>query len=254
MTRNAPLPNPFLLLPPLLRVGVHSLPAPSPTPDMLFVLAHEVRAPLCAILGLADLLRDPTVPLPAAEQRELLDDIVAAALRLDRLLDDCLEAITRGAAEIAIAPRPIVLADVIARARIESGAPERIQVALAAPLAVVAADPDRIVQVLLNLFANALRASPAESPVLLTVTPRESCLEVRVEDRGPGVEPALQPHLFEPFRRGSNSHRAGLGLGLSLCRRLIEGHGGTLDYDPSGDGAAFVFTLPWACDAAQPSD
>lgn len=225
---------------------MHELPAPSPAPHVLFVLAHEVRTPLCAILGLADLLRDPPAPLPLAEQRELLDDIVAAALRLDRLLDDCVAAVQTGASEIAIAPRPMAIEVAIARARIECGAAERVTIVHATPLPAVAADPDRVVQVLVNLLANALRASPPAAPVRVHAVALESELEIRVHDRGPGVEPALRPRLFEPFTRGSNPVGTGFGLGLALCRRLVEAHGGRLAYDDSGKGATFVFTLPYA--------
>lgn len=235
---------------------MHELPAPSPAPHVLFVLAHEVRTPLCAILGLADLLRDPPVPLPLAEQRELLDDIVAAALRLDRLLDDCVTAVQMGTGEIAIAPRRMPIEAAIARARIECGAPERVVVAGTASLPAVHADPDRIVQIVVNLLANALRASPPASLVQISALMRESELEIRVRDEGPGVEPALLPRLFEPFTRGANPSGTGLGLGLSLCRRLVEAHGGRLAYDDDATGATFVFTLPYAADpgATPPSD
>jgi len=225
---------------------VFELPAPSTAPHVLFVLAHEVRTPLCAILGLADLLRDPPSPLPPAEQRELLDDIVAAAMRLDRLLDDCITAVQSGASEIAIAPRPMTIEAAIARARVECGAPQRITVEPSTALPVIQADPDRIVQVLVNLLANALRASPPTAPVHVSVVGLDSELEIRVHDHGPGVEPALRPRLFEPFARGSNALGSGFGLGLALCRRLIEAQGGRLAYEDGGEGTTFVFTLPYA--------
>jgi two-component system sensor histidine kinase KdpD len=217
-------------------------PATPSSSDLLLVLAHEVRTPLCAILGLADLLRDPPAPLPAAEQNELLDDIVAAALRLNRLLDDCLAAVPRGG--LAIAPRAVAIEDLIARARIESGAPERIHVAITTPSTRVAADPDRIVQVLLNLFANALRASPERAPVLVTVQAAPPGLEVRVVDRGPGIDADVL--LFTAGSRGRHASADGFGLGLSLCRRWIEEHGGTLRHLAGDGGATFVFTLPTA--------
>jgi signal transduction histidine kinase len=106
-------------------------------------------------------------------------------------------------------------------------------------------DGEQIHQVLVNLLLNALDALPHGGHVRVEMhgpTPEEPSAAVRVRDDGPGIPGTIRPRLFEPFVSGKET---GLGLGLSICRRLVEAHGGTIFGEnlPSG-GAAFTFTLP----------
>ena len=123
-------------------------------------------------------------------------------------------------------------------------------------------DPEQIHQVLLNLLLNALDALPRGGTVRVTLSRRllsplgngkpnggaksvaaaDSAVEVRVQDSGPGIAPPIYARLFEPF---VSSKETGLGLGLSICKRLVEGHGGTIQgQNPPVGGAVFSFTLP----------
>src|SRR5262249_20327926 len=103
-------------------------------------------------------------------------------------------------------------------------------------------DPEQIHQVVLNLLLNSLDALPRGGTAHLEVLVGKPGVEVRVRDTGPGIAPRIRDRLFEPF---VSSKETGIGLGLSICKRLIEAHSGTIrgDNDPAG-GAVFCFTLP----------
>jgi len=106
-------------------------------------------------------------------------------------------------------------------------------------------DPDAIAIVIDNLIRNAIDHSAADQEVTLGVAPGPMIV---VEDRGPGVPPELRTRIFEPFARGRATDRAagtGLGLGLAICKRIVDGHGGTIGVeDRPGGGARFVVCLP----------
>ena len=110
-------------------------------------------------------------------------------------------------------------------------------------------DPDRIRSVLNNLLENALRHSrPGGGPVRVSVEAESAVSQVRVADDGPGIPPEDLPRLFEPFFRVDRSRSrttGGYGLGLSLCRRIMEAHGGTVEArNRPGGGAEFTLTFP----------
>jgi two-component system, OmpR family, sensor histidine kinase MtrB len=123
-----------------------------------------------------------------------------------------------------------------------------IAVSLPAAPVPVHCDPLRIEQVLTNLVGNAIKYSPAGSPVEVAVTHDDGRATVTVSDHGVGVPPEDRPHVFEPFRRGSQVRGiAGLGLGLAVARRIVEAHGGGIELDAARKGgSAFRVMLPTA--------
>jgi signal transduction histidine kinase len=110
------------------------------------------------------------------------------------------------------------------------------------------ADADRIVQVLTNLIANAIKFSPAGGPIEIAVAHARRRLRFTVADRGPGIAPADRERIFEPFVQldgGATRARGGAGLGLAICRGLVEAHGGTIGVEPGvAGGSVFWFELP----------
>ena len=111
----------------------------------------------------------------------------------------------------------------------------------------IAIDETRIHQVLLNLLENAARYSPDGAPIGVAVRrPHPAVARVTVRDRGPGIAPAEQQRIFERFVRGAAAEgKGGLGIGLYLCRTIVERHGGAIGVDSTvGDGAAFWIDLP----------
>jgi PAS domain S-box-containing protein len=214
---------------------------------LLSMASHEFRTPLAAILSSAELVGHYGERLGAEEQRTIMADLVAAARRMQVMLEDML---TLGLAEsgrVAFQPK---LADVEALCRQSLAEVRAAQPAHRLTMRTVrggAREVDaRLVQyILVNLLTNACKYSPDGSEVLLTLDcGDEVCIEV--SDKGIGIPPEDVPHLFESFRRGGNSgHRPGSGLGLAIVQRSAQLHGGKVDVVSTlGVGSTFTVRLP----------
>ena len=123
---------------------------------------------------------------------------------------------------------------------------KRLQVVVPEGLPLVPADPDRLERILLNLISNALKYSPPDSPVRLEARAIDGVIEISVIDRGQGIAPEDQPHIFERFYRPRGGRRAdSVGLGLFIVHRLVEAHDGSIRVTSvPGAGSRFSFTLP----------
>lgn len=209
---------------------------------VLELLAHEMRAPLCTILGLVDLLEE--TPGIDAERRDMLRDIARAGERLNRLLEDGLAAAGDAGEAWSLDLAPVDLEAALRRAVRESGGDARLRLELPAGLPYVRADADRVVQIAVNLLANALRYAPPGSCVRLAAEAQAGCVRIRVRDEGPGLPDAER--CFEAFERGDDDiarRHAGRGLGLFVAKSLVEAHGGTIAAE-AGPGCTIAWTLP----------
>ena len=213
------------------------------------VLAHELRGPMSAILGSARLLRHPGVD-PARRERALA--VIEENAQLQRvLIDDLMDAARLGAHKVELEREPVDLAGVAACA-VEGARPtateRRVTLTCDAPgAAVVRGDGRRLLQVVTNLVANALKFTPAGGAVTVSVTTDPCVATLRVTDTGVGIAPAQLTHVFECFHQGALPHDAGgLGLGLFLVRAIVEMHGGQVVGASPGEGlgATFTVTLP----------
>jgi Na+/proline symporter/nitrogen-specific signal transduction histidine kinase len=221
--------------------------------DFMSSVTHELRTPLTSIRALAELMQDD--PAMDVEQRQqFLGIIVAEGERLSRLVNQVLDMakIESGHAEWHVAEvemGQLVRHAVHATAELfrERGAEVRLQLPEAVRL--VRADPDRLLQVLINLLSNAAKFVPAEGGrVEVRLSQRDEGVRVEVEDNGPGVPAEQQQLVFEKFRQGGEAdHRPqGTGLGLPISRHIIEHFGGRLWLrSQPGQGACFGFDLPW---------
>jgi two-component system sensor histidine kinase HydH len=206
-------------------------------------VAHEVRNPLTAAVLLIDTARKD--PAAGGLTDEDLDLIEAELLRAERSLQALLDyarppRLERSSVDLAAVARDAVG---LARGRIDR---QRVQVKPDLPAAGcrLEADPDQLRQVVLNLILNALDVMPHGGTLRLAVAPpaADNTVTLVVGDTGPGIPAEVLPRLFEPFATGKET---GLGLGLSVCRRIVEDHGGTIAGDnPPGGGARFVVRLP----------
>lgn len=231
--------------------------------EMASLLSHEINQPLAAIASYAggslNLMDDPDASADPAQLRQALARIAEQAERAGRVIKSVHDFVRRreqprepvavGALVDAVLP----LARLQAR---KSGT--RIELDLADPTARVVADRTMVEQVLLNLTRNGMQAMDTVPPAqrLLTLRSRSvqgRWLALEVADRGPGIAPEVAQRLFTPF---FTTRAEGMGLGLSLCRTVVEQHGGALDFDTRpGGGTVFRFTLPLATAAApQPHD
>ena len=212
-------------------------------------LSHELRTPLSAIIGWAQVLRHGG--RSEAELSKGLDTIERNARMQGQLIEDLLDMslITSGKVRLDIQPvAPISFID----AAIESLRPAadakniRIEKTLDAMAGPVAADPNRMQQVIWNLLSNAIKFTPKGGKVQVLLERVNSHIEISVADTGIGIKRDFLPHVFERFRQAdaSNTRRyGGLGLGLSIVKQLVDLHGGTVRAQSPGDNCGTTFTV-----------
>jgi signal transduction histidine kinase/CheY-like chemotaxis protein len=221
--------------------------------EFLSTLSHELRTPLTAIVGWTYLLRGGRLDEAAA--RRGLEAIERNAAAQARVISDILDLSRIVGAKFRVNVRPLQLAPVVAAA-IEQLLPAaaakdlKVQPLLDPNAGLVAGDPDRLRQVVWNLFSNAVKFTPRGGRVTLRLERlKESGVQLVVEDTGEGIDPGFLGHVFERFRQGDSSNtrsHGGLGLGLAVVRHLVELHGGTVEARSAGkgQGATFTVTLP----------
>jgi len=213
--------------------------------QFLAVTAHELRTPVGALGGAADLLSGHWEQLTDEERAELLAALSSGTSRLRRLLDDLLTASRLQASALQIQPQPAHLQELASQAAIvvqRTDPSAEIKVEIDGDLRVLA-DADRLAQALENLLTNALRHGAA--PVRVIGTLAGQSVEIRVVDHGSGVPEDLRERLFERFVTGA--YREGTGLGLFIVRELARAHGGDAGYEaPSAEfpAGAFLMTIP----------
>lgn len=217
--------------------------------SFLAAVSHELRTPLALISGYVDSLL--ALDLDADAQRRSVERIGHAAGRLAELVDELLE-LTRFESTGPLLQRSVVhLPSVVARLAddlAESPGARPVRVAIPPDLPSVAIDPLRIGHVLANLVDNARKYGDG-GPITVTARGERGAVVVTVHDTGPGVPPEERPHVFDRFYRGRNARDGrtpGTGLGLYVCRRLIEAHGGRIWVEAEGGGSAVSFSLPAA--------
>ncbi len=181
----------------------------------------------------------------AATRRELLDLVGDEAERLDRLVGNLLSLSRIEAGALMPDKQAIALDELVGDAahRLERMfAQVRLQLEVPADLPLVDADYSQLDQVVSNLLENAARHSPPGSTVRVGGRARDRVVEVWVDDEGPGVAAFDRERIFEPFRRGEGSRSS--GIGLAICKAIVEAHGGTIEVRgaPSG-GARILFTV-----------
>jgi len=211
---------------------------------LLRSVSHDLRTPLATIRAVASDLRDGTV-YDDSTRTELLAAVCDEAERLDRLVGNLLSMsrIETGALK---PERQAVALDELVHERLGRLAPlfrqVRVQVDIPAELPLVDGDYSQLDQVLTNLLENAARYAPPSSTVRVEASDRGDMVEVRVVDEGIGVPDHERARIFEPFRRGEGGAS---GVGLAICKAIVEAHGGAIDVRRTpGGGATFAFTLP----------
>lgn len=221
--------------------------------EFLNIVSHELRTPIAILSGALSLFEyEVDGPLSPNQRRDVVR-MRESTDHLRTLVNDLLDMSMIQAGRLAIVPKPIPVGELIAGA-IDFVAPlaeERriaIRTDLAPDLPVVSADGQRIRQVLINLVSNALKYSPEGSTVGIRVRDEAAGLRCEVVDEGPGVPPTDHARIFEKFTRLSEEDGAdGAGLGLYICRALIEVHQGSIGVESDGKtGSTFWFTLPRA--------
>jgi signal transduction histidine kinase len=227
--------------------------------QFITIAAHELRTPLTAIMGFSSMLTVQTGlgrgPELADWQQEAIGEIEEASGRMNALVKDLLDVTRIQAGRLELDPVPLDLVATVRRAvaRFQlSTQHHTLSANLPDELVMVKADGPRLEQVLGNLIGNAIKYSPQGGPISVTVqVDQEARLaELRIQDAGIGIPADQQPLLFGRFVRARNVHDhhiTGSGLGLYVCRELIERHGGHIWFESTeGVGTTFFITLPLA--------
>ncbi len=218
-------------------------------------VSHELRTPLALIQGYASTLLSPGVPLDEANSRRFLNNVSVAADHLSRMIDDLLVASRLEREQLRLQPQRFDLAGMVHQlvAWFQPHAEGRQLVTHLSQEALwVWADPDRVRQVLVNLLSNAVKYSPAQSTIRIQGqgTDEPPRVIVHVSDEGEGIAAHHLPRIFDRFYLTENS-RKGVGLGLYICRELVEAMGGKIwVISEVGEGSTFSFTLPANADAS----
>jgi K+-sensing histidine kinase KdpD len=210
--------------------------------SLLSAVSHDLRTPLAVITGMATTLRETALDV----QQDGLDTIVTEAERLSRILQNLLAAtkVDGGAA-----PRR----EWVPVEELVGAALQRLDDALHGRAVRVEIDGDVLAHVdpvlgellIGNLVDNAAKHTPAGTPIDLTVRREPTSAIIEVADRGPGVHAGDEQRVFEKFFRGANASRAGVGLGLAVCRAIAIAHGGTIETEArDGGGAVFRVRIP----------
>jgi signal transduction histidine kinase len=215
--------------------------------DVLAMVTHDLRSPLCVIAINAQNIAEATKETATREESQ---EVIRAAARMDRLLTDLLDVARIESGVLRIVKRKhdvgALLIEILQSYRpLFSDRGMAFTVAVPAFAIEASFDHDRIVQVLSNLLGNAMKFTPSEGKVDLRVERQAEQVEFVLRDSGPGIESTALTDIFKRFCQIDRNARRGLGLGLYICERIVEAHGGRIWVESEfGKGAAFHFTLP----------
>ncbi len=218
--------------------------------EFLAMVSHELRGPLTSIKGSAATVLDSPSEFDPVVVRQYFRIIGDQADHMNALVSDLLDVARIETGELAVSPEPAEVAVLVDRARTafpSLGGGNSLSIDIAPDLPLVAADRRRIVQVLGNLLSNAVRHSPESSVITVTAERQGVHVAVSVVDEGRGIPAESLPHLFRKFSRTQPEEQEGdTGLGLAICKGIVEAHGGRIwaESDGPGLGARFTFTLP----------
>jgi signal transduction histidine kinase len=215
------------------------------------VIAHDLRQPV-GVIALATELARRSHPGPVdAMEAKQLDRIAGANERLREMIEELLDVTLLEARRLSIAPAKIDVGGIaheVCERMLSTSAGRPVTVREAGDSRTAWADPGRVEQVISNLLSNACKYGDPGTEVRIEVDGREDDIEVTVTNRGRGISPEEQSRLFRRFMRSRESKAsgvAGIGLGLYICKGLVEAHGGRMWVEStSGESTSFHFTLP----------
>lgn len=218
--------------------------------SLLSAISHDLRTPLAALVGLADSMA-MTQPAPTAQQNEIAQSMREEALRMNSLVNNLLDMARLQSGKIKLnrqwQPLEEVVGSVLIAMRAVLGNHHRVSVQLPDDLPLLEFDAVLIERVLTNLLENVVKYTPSGTRVEIGAELTGSGkVKVWVADDGPGLPPGKEEDIFKKFERGTKeSATPGVGLGLAICRTIVEAHGGTIRAaNRSQGGAEFVFVLP----------
>ena len=218
--------------------------------EFLAMVSHELRTPLATVRGSVSTLMDESSEMHPAEVRQFHRIIFDQTDRMRALIADLLDVARIETGTLPVSPEPTdlaVLASEVGNAFRVGGNRHDLRIDIPPDLPWVMADRSRILQVLANLLTNAARHAPESSAIRVSAAPGDLHVSVSVSDDGGGIPAESLPLLFRKFSRIQSEEQGGdTGLGLAVCKGIVEAHGGRIwaESDGPGLGATFTFTLP----------
>lgn len=217
--------------------------------SLLSSISHDLRTPLATIVGSASTLVEDNGRLKPEDKLDLASAIYDEAQRMSNLVNNILDMARLDIGVIALNKQWHPVEEIIGTVltRLQKSLQQRpIKVEIPPGIPMIYADSVMIEQVLINLLENALRYTPAGSALDITVHPLPSAVEIAVGDEGPGIPKGMENRLFEKFFRVRNEGaQSGVGLGLAICKAIVDVHGGTIRaQNRPGGGAVFTFSIP----------
>ena len=219
--------------------------------NLLRAISHDLRTPLTSISGNASILLAGEQAIDEATRRQLYSDIFDESMWLINLVENLLSVTRIEDGRMNLNPTAELMDEILDEALRHinrRGTDRRIIVENERDYVLVHADAKLIVQVLINLIDNAVKYTPPESEIRISVREEDGMVHVSVADNGPGIPDDAKDKVFEMFYTGAthaSDSRRSLGLGLSLCKSIVNAHGGTISLrDNHPSGAIFEFTLP----------
>jgi len=224
--------------------------------QLIAAVSHDLRTPLSSLQLLSDAISDGLVD--SETRRSYLQQMSVQVRSLSSLVEDLFELSRLEAGDIDWSLQQVQMGDLVEetveamRAQADS---RGVWVSSDIPddLVLARANPEKLQRVLFNLIQNAIRHTPADGSVTVRAESNEHHVEVEVADTGGGIDEHEQERVFEPFFRGEQNgsrSRKGAGLGLTICRAIVEAHGGRIWLAPSTEGACVRFSLPRATGAS----
>lgn len=219
--------------------------------EVLRVVSHDLRNPIYVVDIAVDQILDALAAgeTGAAIQRRLRA-VQLSAKQMSRLVRDLLDTARMQGSRLTIDPAPCdvvslitEIVDTMASLAAEKGI--RLEASATSASIVALADRDRILQVVSNLVGNAIKFTPREGRIVVAAERLQTEVRIRVADTGPGIDPEHQSRIFDRFYQAPGTSRSGAGLGLAICKGIVESHGGRIwvESEP-GNGSTFCFTLP----------
>jgi signal transduction histidine kinase len=224
----------------------------------LSTVSHELRTPLASIKGFATTLLREDVEWEEESRREFLSIIDEESDRLTELIGNLLDMSRIEAGTLRVEPEPTDLGPIIQETASEFQMlthDHRIEILLAPTLPLVMADPRRARQILRNLVENAIKYSPQGGSITIAASADANSVQTSVTDQGIGIDPSHLDSVFDRFYQvdsASTRRVGGSGLGLSICKAIVEAHHGAIWVESQwGRGSTFYFTFPLALSSAE---
>ena len=217
--------------------------------EFLAIVSHELRTPLTAMLGWSNLLMTGTLDEQASKRA--IEIIARNASAQRRLIDDLLDLSRIITGKLRLELRSVELTRLI-EAVVDSVRPAadarklHVHLAIDPQISPISGDPDRLQQIIWNLLSNAIKFTPEGGRIEVRLKRILSHVQITISDTGQGVAPELLTHIFDRFRQSNSSttrRHAGLGLGLSIVRQLVELHGGRVTAESKGEGGGTIFKV-----------